>query len=70
MAGIKVSDGGKYGISFNDWNEAYHKNGRENGGTEWLEDQMITLRCAIENAKGLDIYYTTPQPTDLKWNFK
>ena len=58
-----------YGVTFNNWNDLYHRNGRENGGTEWLEHQLITLQCAIDNAKGLDKHYTNDIPEIKKWNY-
>ncbi len=71
----------KHGVSFNQWNELYHGNGREKGGTEWLKNQLMILNLAIENAEQLDQHYNDKTPylnnwnyngatTETKWNFK
>ena len=60
----------RHGISFNDWTSAYHRHGRENGGTEWLENQLETLKIAIDNAKQLDEHYADKKPYLNTWNYR
>ena len=54
----------KNGITFNQWNAAYHKY-----GTAWLEDQLVVLQAAIDNSKQLDEHYATPQRDSTRWNY-
>lgn len=56
----------EYGVTFNEWTEAYHKY-----GTEWLKDQMMVLGLALHNAKQLDKHYSKPQSDDIgEWKWK
>ena len=57
-----------WGMTSNDWNALYHENGREKGGTEFLANQLLTLKLALENAKELDEYYSKPQDYGY-WNY-
>ena len=54
-----------YGVTFNEWNIAYH-----DYGLEWLEDQLMVLQIAVDNAKQLQEYKYTPTTPIDEWKYK
>lgn len=56
-----------YGVTFNEWNIAYH-----DYGLEWLEDQLMVLQIAVDNAYQVEEHNATPEPEVPigEWRYK